>query len=466
MPFIHDNFLLQNKTAERLYHQHAADRPIIDYHCHLLPADLADNRRYRNLTEICLEGDHYKWRAMRAHGEPERFITGEADPKEKFMAFARTAPHTYRNPLYHWTHLELKRYFGIDDLLNEESAEAIWDQANEALQQPQLSTWGILDKFKVEAIGTTDDPTDTLDHHAALGKSECPARVVPTFRPDNALKVEIPQNWNAWVDKLEQASGQNCSTLNEFLDALASRCAYFDEMGAVASDHGLNHCPNTICNESEAEIVFSNARRGECVQPDQAEGFAGFMLTQLAEIYYEKGWVMQFHLGAIRNVNTYILNTLGPDTGCDSTGDYPQAQALAAFLGELSQRGKLPKTILYNLNPSDNYLFATMCGNFFEEGVPGKMQFGSGWWFLDQMDGMTWQLNALSNTGLLSHFVGMLTDSRSIMSYPRHEYFRRLLCNLIGDEIEKRLLPDDIEMAGKLIERVCYNNALNYFKFR
>lgn len=466
MTFITDNFLLENKTAERLYHEFAAHQPIIDYHCHLEPADLASNRNYRNLTEICLEGDHYKWRAMRANGEPEKFCTGDADPKEKFLAYARTVPHTYRNPLYHWTHLELKRYFGIDTLLNEKTAEAVWEKANEALKSPQLSTWGILKNFQVQVIGTTDDPTDSLEHHQTLSNSDCPAKVIPTFRPDKAFFVEDQQKWNAWVGQLEAACGKSCSSLNDFLEALGSRCDFFDEMGARASDHGLQRCPNKFSRKREAEETFNTARRGKDVSPDQAEGFAGFVLMHLAEIYHQKGWAMQFHLGALRNVNPLVLNTLGPDKGADSTGDFPQAEALTTFLGQLADRGKLPKTILYNLNPADNYVFATMCGNFFEEGVPGKMQFGSGWWFLDQMEAMTWQINALSNTGLLSRFVGMLTDSRSIMSYPRHEYFRRLLCNLIGTDIEKGLLPDDIDLAADLIKRICHKNARQYFSIQ
>jgi glucuronate isomerase len=463
-PFIHDDFLLETSAARDLYHGFAADQPIIDYHCHLSPKDLAENRRFDNLYDVWLSGDHYKWRAMRLNGESERCCTGDAEPYDKFCAYARTVPATLRNPLYHWTHLELQRYFGIDQLLDEKSAPAIWEQANAALATDELSAWGILNKFKVEMIGTTDDPTDDLKYHAQIAKSDCPAKVLPSFRPDKAFMVGESQAWNAWVDQLEAASGIDCSSLNGLLGALSSRIEFFDTLGCVASDHGIEKCPVVIASDSDASRIFQQARsQNGIVSEAEQDAFAGFLLCWLGEQYAEKGWAMQLHLGAIRNVNAAIYADYGPDAGCDSIHDIAQVKGVATILGELSARGKLPKTILYNLDPAKNYAFATMCGNFFEEGVPGKVQFGSGWWFLDQLEGMTMQLNALSNLGLLSRFIGMLTDSRSFMSYPRHEYFRRLLCNMLGDDIEKGHLPRDLGLVSPLVSQVSYTNAKSYF---
>ncbi len=463
-PFIHDHFLLQTDSARTLYHEYAANMPLVDYHCHLSPSDLATNRQFNNLFEIWLEGDHYKWRAMRADGVAERLCTGAAEPYEKFLAYAGTVPVTLRNPLYHWTHLELKRYFGIDELLNTQSAPAIWEQANDMLARPELSVWGILEKFKVRLIGTTDDPTDSLEHHLALRDSKCPARVVPTFRPDKAFLLANTAGWNQWVDKLESVSGQSCSSLSMLLSVLEQRMDYFAELGCLAADHGIERCPEMIAGEAAAEKTFAAARAGRPVSSSEEETFVGFLLAWLGERYAERKWIMQLHLGAMRNVNAALFKELGPDIGCDSITDCPQMPGLRCILGELSRRGKLPRTILYNLNPAENYPIATMCGNFFEEGVPGKMQFGSGWWFLDQEEGMTWQLNALSNLGLLANFIGMLTDSRSFMSFPRHEYFRRILCNLIGRDIDNGLLPDSIDMAANLVQQVCYGNAATTFR--
>ncbi|NWK55538.1 glucuronate isomerase [Verrucomicrobiaceae bacterium N1E253] len=462
-PFIHDDFLLTSQAARELYHGYAVDEPIFDYHCHLSPADLATNRRFNNLTDIWLEGDHYKWRAMRLHGTEEQFCTGDAGPFEKFQAFAATVPHTLRNPIYHWTHLELARYFGITTPLTPTSAKSIWEQANDQLQQESHTSWGILEQQNVRFIGTTDDPTDSLEHHITLKDSDCPATVAPTFRPDPALGIQQPTAWNHWLDRLSAVAHSDLHHLEDLKSALAGRIDFFDSVGCRASDHGLERCPLRIADDAEADLSFQKARNGKSLSADEAEGFAGNLLTFLGERYAEKRWVMQLHLGAIRNVNTGLFEKLGPDIGCDSIGDQQQIPSLALLLGELSKRQALPKTILYNLNPRDNYAFASMCGNFFEGGTKAKVQFGSGWWFLDQSDGMKWQLNALSQLGLLSHFIGMLTDSRSMMSFPRHEYFRRLLCELLGQDIADGKIPHDIGMVGEMVKNISYSNAQNYF---
>lgn len=462
--FIHDNFLLSTPQATCLYHEYARNEPIFDYHCHLSPKDLAENRQFDNLYEAWLEGDHYKWRAMRLNGIDEHFCTGNAEPFEKFKAFAETVPHTLRNPIYHWTHLELARYFGITTLLSPSTASEIWEKANLQLQEPSLSSWGMLEKLNVKFIGTTDDPTDTLEHHLALSKSDCPATVAPTFRPDKALAITDPELWNSWLDQLARVTGSEITTLGILKSALSTRVDFFDKTGCRASDHGLGRCPLRIAPDNEAAASFLKARSGRSVTEDEAEGFAGNLLTFLGECYAEKNWIMQLHLGAIRNVNQSLFNRLGADIGCDSIGDDQQIPSLALFLGELSRRDQLPKTVLYNLNPADNYTFATMCGNFSQDGVKAKVQYGSGWWFLDQADGMKWQLNALSQLGLLSRFIGMLTDSRSMMSYPRHEYFRRLLCELLGKDMEKGILPDNPELVGSMVRNISYSNAKQYFQ--
>ena len=461
-PFIHDDFLLSTRAARALYHEFAAPEPILDYHCHLSPRDLAENRQFKNLFEIWLEGDHYKWRAMRSNGVPERLCTGDATPLEKFKAWAATVPHTLRNPLYHWTHLELARCFGITELLDESSAERIWEQANEQLATPEFSAQGILKKFRVTTLCTTDDPADDLRHHEAMAAGGLASRVLPTFRPDAALAVNRPEFFQTWLVRLEQASGRDIGSLPALLEALRQRRDFFHDRGCRLSDHGLERCHAEPCTDAEAAAIFDAARTGRAATPAEHAKFASFVMFFLGQLYAERGWTMQLHLGALRNNSTRLLRQFGPDTGFDSIGDFPQAAALAAFLDRLDAENALPKTILYNLNPADNYAFATMAGNFQDGSIPGKVQLGSGWWFLDQKQAMEWQLNALSNLGLLSRFVGMVTDSRSFMSYPRHEYFRRVLCNLIGRDIEAGEIPADPALSGPLVRNICHANAQQY----
>lgn len=462
-PFIDDDFLLSSETARRLYHEHAAAQPIYDYHCHLPPKDLAENRRFNNLYEIWLEGDHYKWRAMRANGVDERYCTGDAEPFEKFLAFAKTVPHTLRNPLYHWTHLELKRYFGIDTLLSGDTAREIWDEANRQLQS--LDAGAILRKFNVALIGTTDDPADTLEHHQKLhAQKPFDTAVYPAFRPDKTHALGDVKAWNAYVDRLGAAAGVRIATLDDLLDAIRKRHAFFHQMGSRLADHGLTHLPDTACSDADASRIFGAARNGLNIEPIDQDRFTVYLMLFFGALDAEKGWVKQLHLGAMRNNNAWAYKNLGPDTGFDSIGDYPQGPGLSRYLGTLAGREQLPKTILYNLNPADNYLFAAMVGNFQSAAAgPGGMQYGSGWWFLDQKEGMTWQINALSNLGLLTRFVGMLTDSRSFMSYPRHEYFRRLLCDLLAQDVERGELPDDMDLLGEVVENICFHNARRHF---
>lgn len=458
MPFIHDDFLLHSETARRLYHEYAKDQPILDYHNHLPPEDIAQNRRFANLTEIWLGGDHYKWRAMRANGVEERLITGDADPYEKFLAWAATVPKTLRNPLYHWTHLELKRHFGIDDLLNEHTAPAIWAEANRQLAD--LSVHEILKRFKVAALCTTDDPADPLDHHAAIAAQGL--RVFPAFRPDKAFALAQPAAFNAWLNRLGHTAGIEIDNLNALLDALKSRHDAFHAIGARLSDHGLNHAPDEFATDAEAATIFQTVRAVGDVSPKDQARFTGFLMLFFARLDAEKGWTKQLHLGPLRGVNTRRQAEIGPDTGFDTIGDFPQGRQLATFLDRLEREGALPKTIVYNNNPVDNYLFAALVGCFQEAGTPGKIQFGSGWWFLDTKQGIEWQLDALSNNGLLSRFIGMLTDSRSFMSFPRHEYFRRVLCNLLGAEMERGELPNDLPLIGQMVEDICFENARRY----
>jgi glucuronate isomerase len=462
MPFIHDDFLLGNAAAKRLYREFAAAEPILDYHCHLPPRDLAENRRFGNLFEIWLEGDHYKWRAMRANGVDERYATGNADPYDKFLAWARTVPHTLRNPLYHWTHLELKRYFGIEELLDESNARRVWDTANEQLAGEDLRAHGILKRFRVKALCTTDDPTDDLACHQAIARSGLETKVFPAFRPDKALNVHLPEVFNPWVEKLAAAANVDISSFSRFGDAIARRHAYFHEMGGRLSDHGLNHCFASFCSDQAAAGIFDRARGGKAATPGEQEQFATWMMLLFGRLDAEKGWTKQLHLGARRNNNSRAFREMGPDTGWDSIGDWPQIDALAGYLDRLEAEGALPRIILYNLNPADNYAVATLIGNFQDGRTAGKIQFGSGWWFLDQKEAMEWQMNALSNVGLLSRFIGMLTDSRSFMSYPRHEYFRRVLCNLIGRDIAAGEIPDRDDLVGPMIRNVCYHNASQY----
>jgi glucuronate isomerase len=462
MKFIHEEFLLHSRAAQRLYRQYAAAEPIFDYHCHLPVRDIAQNRQFNNLTEIWLGGDHYKWRAMRAYGVAEKFCTGAAPPLDKFRAWAATVPHTLRNPLFHWTHLELKRYFGIDELLNEQSATRIWRRANEMLAHPEFSARGILRKFNVAALCTTDDPTDDLAHHKKIAADHLATSVFPAFRPDEALRVNQPEAFNKWVSQLEQAADTDIGNLGAFVAALRRRHDYFHAHGCRLSDHGLNHCLASPCPEKAAAAIFARARRGKAASAEEQTQFGAHLMLCFGRWDAEKGWVKQLHLGALRNNNTRRLRQLGPDTGFDCIGDFPQAQSLVAYMDLLDRDDLLPKMIIYNNNPVDNYAFASVIGCFQDGALAGKVQFGSGWWFLDQKEGIEWQLNALSNLGLLSRFVGMITDSRSFMSYPRHEYFRRVLCNLIGAEVERGELPNDEPLVGAMIRNICFANARNY----
>ena len=462
VPFIHDDFLLTTPAARRLYHEYAAPAPILDYHNHLPPQDIANNRRFANLFEIWLEGDHYKWRAMRANGVAERFCTGEADPYDKFMAWADTVPRTLRNPLFHWSHLELKRHFGFDTLLNAETGPEIWEQAQAALASPDLSAPAILRKFNVVALCTTDDPADELNFHTTIAASDPATKVYPTFRPDAAFGVDQAESFNAWVDRLAAITDIHISNLDHFTAALRQRHDAFHALGGRLSDHGLSHCFAEPCDEGTAAAIFNSARVGVAATPDEQSQFASFMMDFFAVLDAEKGWTKQLHLGPRRNNNTKKLQEVGRDTGFDSIGDWPQVAALGAYLDRLEQAGTLPKLVVYNNNPADNYAIATMLGNFQDGIIPGKMQFGSGWWHLDQKEGIEWQLNTLSNVGLLSRFVGMLTDSRSFMSFPRHEYFRRVLCNLLGREMEQGELPNDEALIGDLVRDVCFENAKAY----
>ena len=465
MPFIHEDFLLSTKTARKLYHKYAEAEPIFDYHCHISPRDIAANRQFKNLFEIWLEGDHYKWRAMRANGVAEKFCTGAASPYEKFLAWAKTVPNTLRNPLYHWTHIELKRYFGITELLDEKTADKIWKKANEKLATPELTAQGILRKFKVKVVCTTDDPVDNLEHHRAFASQGHPTKMLPAFRPDKALTVNQPASFNQWVEQLAAASNVDINGFSAFLTALRKRHDFFHSQGCRLSDHGMNHCFAGFCSEKTAAEIFARARRGEAVSPPEHGQFASFMMLFFGRLDAARGWTKQLHLGALRSANTRLLKQIGPDTGFDSIGDWPQSSALALYLDRLDQENSLPKTIIYNLNPADNYAFAAMIGNFQDGTIPGKIQFGSGWWFLDQKEAMEWQMNALSNLGLLSRFIGMITDSRSFMSYPRHEYFRRTLCNLIGRDMESGLIPNDEKLVGPMIRNICYANAERYMAF-
>jgi len=462
MEFIHDDFLLQSKTARRLYHDYAAGQPILDFHSHLSAADIASDRRFQNLFEIWLEGDHYKWRAMRANGIAETYCSGAASPYDKFLAWARTVPYSLRNPLYHWTHLELTRYFGINELLNEASAESVWNRANTSLTTGDLTAQGILRKFDVRALCTTDDPCDDLSSHRSINASNLGFRVYPTFRPDKALLVNTPDPFNSWVSRLEAASNITVASFLDFLDALKQRHDFFHATGGRLSDHGLPHCHATPCTQTEASAIFEHARSGNPATPKQHEQFASYLMLFFGRLDAEKSWTKQLHLGAIRSANTRHLSEIGPDTGFDSIGDWPQAETFCRYLDHLEREHALPKIVVYNVNPSDNYVFATAIGNFQDGSIPGKIQFGSGWWFLDQKEAIEWQLNALSNTGLLSRFIGMLTDSRSFMSFPRHEYFRRVLCNLVGRDVENGELPNDDQLVGTMIRNICFNNARDY----
>ena len=462
--FINDNFLLNNRYAEELFHGYAAKQPIIDYHNHLPPAEIANNRVFENISRVWLAGDHYKWRAMRALGVDEKFITGEGSDKEKFKAWAQTVPYTLRNPLYHWTHLELKRYFDIDVLLNGDNADAVYEAVNEQLKRPEYATRGLLEQMHVKTVCTTEDPLDDLKYHQQLKKTDFSIKVSTAFRPDKAILIES-ESYNNYIDSLGEAAGIHIKNYGDLKEALHKRIVYFNDNGCRLCDHGLNYIPYVIASEVEVNKIFSKRRAGNVLTNEESEKFQTALLLFLGETYHDFGWVQQFHLGALRNNNERMLGQLGPDTGWDSIGDFPQATTLSKFLNALDKQDKLAKTILYNLNPADNEILATMIGNFNDGRIKGKMQFGSGWWFLDQKDGIIRQLNALSNMGMLSCFIGMLTDSRSFLSFPRHEYFRRVLCNLFGEEIEKGELPRDMELIGKIVADISYNNANEYFNF-
>lgn len=459
MPFLDDHFLLASEPARDLYHRVAAGQPIVDYHCHLSPRAIAEDRRFANLHEAWLEGDHYKWRAMRADGVAEDLITGSAPPQEKFRAWARTVPHTLRNPLFHWTHLELRRHFGIETLLEESSADRVWAEANRQLATADLSARGILRRFKVELVGTTDDPTDPLDWHAAIAASDCTTRVVPTFRPDAALKVVEPDRVRAWARRLADVSGRAADTFPGLLAALEQRHADFAAAGCRASDHGLEYLPDLECSDTEAAAIWERAMSGTPATRLEAERFAVRIMLHVGRLNHAAGWVTQLHLGSCRDPNPLLARTLGADAGCDTIGDARQGPGLVRFLATLAGEHSLGRTILYNINPADNALFAALPGSFQDGATPGKIQWGSGWWFLDQERGMREQMNMLSDMGLLARFVGMVTDSRSFLSYPRHEYFRRILCDLVGSDVATGRLPDRRDWLDPLVMAVSCGNA-------
>lgn len=466
-PFLTEDFLLSTPQARTLYHEVAANLPIIDYHCHLPASHIAADHRFKNLTEIWLAGDHYKWRAMRTHGVSERFCTGDATDREKFDKWAETVPMTLGNPLYHWTHLELRRPFGIvDRLFGPDSATYVWDRCNEMLASPEFSCRNILRKMHVSVVATTDDPADSLKDHARLKKDTgFPVKVVPTFRPDRALAIEHTDSFNSWLDRLAGAAGMKIDTADRLLKALEKRHVAFHDMGCRASDHGLDRIYVKRWNPEGVELTFQTVRKGKVPPKDAVESFRAWLLHEFAVMDHGRGWVQQFHLGAMRNNNRRMLKLMGPDAGFDSIGDQPQASALAIFLSRLDEEGRLAKTILYNSNPADNEVFATMLGNFQDGSVAGKLQYGSGWWFMDQLDGMERQIRALANMGLLAHFVGMVTDSRSFLSYTRHEYFRRLLCRMLGQDMAGGLVPDDTALVGRMVRGICHDNAKAYFAF-
>ncbi|MDA8527276.1 glucuronate isomerase [Opitutaceae bacterium] len=459
--FIHDDFLLHSDAAQRLYHEYAKSEPIFDYHNHLPPADIASDHQFADLAEIWLGGDHYKWRAMRANGVAERFCTGDASPREKFDAWAATVPHTLRNPLYHWTHLELQRYFGIDTPLNPDSAQAIWDTAN--AQLPSQSVHQILDTNKIAVACTTDDPADPLDTHEQIAASALKTRVYPTFRPDKAYGLKDPAAFVAYCEKLAATAGIEINTFDDLLTALEKRHGDFHAMGGRISDHGFTSIPSLPCSLAEARRIFHKVRDGDSPTADEQIGFSSLLMLEFGRWDARRGWTKQIHTGVVRNNNARQFRQLGPDTGFDSISEESQGTALMRYLSSLDETDELPKMVIYNLNPSDNYLVATALGNFQDGRTPGKMQFGTGWWYLDQKEAMEWQMNALSNIGLLSRFVGMLTDSRSFMSFPRHEYFRRTLCNLLGAEIENGELPQDFDLVGPMVRNICFGNARDYF---
>jgi len=462
MPFIHDDFLLATAQARELYHNFAKNEPIFDYHCHLSPALIAANHRFADLSEVWLGGDHYKWRAMRANGVNERFITGDGSPWEKFKAWADTVPHTLRNPLYHWTHLELKRYFGIDSLLSPATAAEVWKQGNARLAKMRVSD--LFAHSKVAVVCTTDDPADNLELHEKIRASGLKTRVYPAFRPDKALSVGDPAGFNSWIEKLEGAAGTSIRSFDDLLSALKKRHDAFHAAGGRLSDHGLETALSEPCSLAQARSAFKVARGGRAPAALDQARYGSFLMLEFGRWDAARGWTKQLHLGALRNNNGRLLGKFGPDTGFDSIGDFPQMRSLSRYLNALDSTDQLPRMIVYNVNPVDNYVFGSMIGNFQDGTIPGKLQFGSGWWFLDQKEGIEWQINALSNLGLLSRFVGMLTDSRSFVSYPRHEYFRRVLCNLIGGDMDRGEIPPDMALVGGMVKNICFANARDFFR--
>ena len=464
--FLDENFLLHSKTAIQLFQEFAKPMPIIDYHNHLPPDQIAEDLNFGNITQAWLYGDHYKWRAMRTNGVNEKFCTGNAGDYEKFAHWAATVPYTLRNPLYHWTHLELQRYFNIDTILNADTARSVYEEATAKLLTPEYSVRNLLRKMNVKVLCTTDDPADSLEHHLKIASSDFEIRVLPAFRPDKAMQADEPVSFNAYVDKIGQISDIGVSSYTDYIKALKKRHDFFATMGCSLSDHGLEQLYAEDYTGKEISTIFDKIRSGKSLEFIELRKFKSAMLIEFARWNCEKGWVQQFHLGALRNNNERMLAQLGADTGWDSIGDFSQARTLSIFLNKLDRSKELAKTVLYNLNPGDNELMATMAGNFNDGSVAGKIQFGAAWWFLDQKEGMVNQMNALSNMGLLSRFIGMLTDSRSFMSFPRHEYFRRILCNLFGEEMEQGELPSDTGLVGKIIQDICFNNANQYFNFK
>ena len=459
------NFLLQTETAQELYHKHAAPMPIFDYHCHINPQEIAEDKQFNNLTEIWLAGDHYKWRAMRTNGVDEKYCTGNASDWEKFEKWAETVPHTIRNPLFHWTHLELKKFFGIEKVLSPETANEIWEECNAKLNTPEYSVRNIIRMANVHTICTTDDPIDSLKYHKQIKESGFEVAVLPAWRPDKAMAVENTSTFNKYIDTLADVSGVEISNFKGLLEALDKRHQFFHDNGCRLSDHGIETFYAEDYTDAEIENIFSNIRKGNDLSETEILKFKSAMLVEFGIMDHSRGWTQQFHYGVIRNNSSRLFGQLGADVGFDSIGDFEVAKPLSKFLDRLDSKNQLAKTILYNINPRDNELIGTMIGNFQDGSLPGKMQFGSGWWFLDQKDGMEKQMNALSNLGLLSRFVGMLTDSRSFLSYTRHEYFRRTLCNLIGNDVENGEIPNDMKLLGNMVENICFNNAKNYFNF-
>jgi glucuronate isomerase len=459
--FLDEDFLLQTSFAKELYHEYAANLPIIDFHNHLSPEEVAEDKIFKNITEAWLFGDHYKWRAMRANAIDEKYITGNASDIDKFKNWAATVPYTMRNPLYHWTHLELQRYFGITELLSEKSADSIYNQINEQLTLGEFSAQGLLRKMKVEVICTTDDPTDDLKWHQELKGKDIGLKMLPTFRPDSFIVIS-EQTFVLKLQKLEEIIGKGINTFSDLVEALKERIDFFHSVGGRLSDHGLSQLYAVDFTDAEADAILKKRLSDQSILKEEAMKFQTAMLYHLGKIYYAKGWTIQLHLGAIRDNNIRLKRQVGDNVGCDSIGDFDQAVGLSNFLKKLDDEEQLAKTILYNLNPRDNEVFAAMAGNFNDSSIANKIQWGPGWWFLDQKDGIEKQLNALSNMGMLSRFVGMLTDSRSFLSFPRHEYFRRILCNLIGNDVENGELPNDIKWLGKMVEDICYNNSKKY----